>query len=70
MMHEAPERLKDTPISAPTWLWVAYVVGMSVLGGVFAGLSGVVVAVFVMGFSFQFWTFAVHRGITRQGADQ
>jgi hypothetical protein len=54
--------LRDVPLSAPVWLWVAYGVVLVVLSVTLGTPAGVM---FTAAFSFQFWTFAAWRGQRR-----
>ena len=54
-------RLINLPISAPVWLWLAYA---ALIAG-FAVLAQDVWPIWAAAFSYQFWTFAIHRGLRR-----
>jgi len=64
-LSENHPAFKDTPISAPAWLWLAYL-GILVGIGWLSWPDGAAAVVYTAIFSFQFWTFATFRGITRR----
>lgn len=59
-MPGVPDQFSKTPLSAPAWMWVAYMLLIVVL----ALIEGLLVIVAAM-FSFQFWTYATWRGAWR-----
>jgi hypothetical protein len=64
--YEPPRYLKDQPLSAPVWMWIGY--GLFCLGIAFLidnGLGALFGVLFVVMFSFQFWSFATWRGSRR-----
>jgi hypothetical protein len=64
MDDHAPD-LRTSPLSAPAWVWALYLL---ILFGItfITWPVGVVAVLFTCVFSFQFWSFCSHRGITRE----
>ena len=59
--------LSKTPLSAPVWVWLAYFALIALLGVLTGSVNGFFMVAFAAGFSFQFYCFAIWRGITRKG---
>ena len=60
-----PPSLAKMPLRYNVWIGLAYlgvVIGLGIIAG---GLQGVMCTVLVAMFSFQFWTYACWRGITK-----
>lgn len=54
------------PLSAPVWLWLVYAATVLGLGVMAHEGFGFTACILTAAYSFQFWTFAAHRGQQRR----